>query len=69
MAVRHVSGDQLVAIVEIVSRGNKSYESGASVPHLIEPVATGDSLLGVPLFCAGRYVSVPLEETYRLAFD
>ena len=70
VAVRHVSGDQLVAIVEIVSRGNKSYESAESVRAFIEPIATGDSLVDMPLYLRpGRYVSVPLEETYRLAFE
>ena len=133
VAVRHVSGDHLVAIVEIVSKGNKSgrkafedfvrkaaeflshqvhllildlqpttprdpqgihgaiwdevagqeyvrpadkpltlaaYESGAGVRAFIEPVGVGDTLIDMPLFLdPGRYVAVPLEETYRLAFD
>jgi hypothetical protein len=133
VAVRHVSGDPLVAIVEIVSKGNKSgrkafedlvrkaaeflehrvhllildlqpptardpqgihgaiwdevagqeyvrpadkpltlaaYESGASVRGFIEPVAVGDTLIDMPLYLeTGRYVEVPLEETYQAAFD
>ncbi len=133
VAVRHVSGDHLVAIVEIVSKGNKSgrkafddfirkaaeflthrvhllildlqpttardlqgihgaiwdevagqeykrpgdkpltlaaYESGASVRAFVEPVEVGDTLIDMPLFLdPGRYVAVPLEETYRIAFD
>jgi hypothetical protein len=132
-AVRHVSGDQLVAIVEIVSKGNKSgrkafddfvrkaaeflshqvhllildlqpptardpqgihgaiwdevagqeylrptdkpltlacYESGAGVRAFVEPVGVGDALIDMPLYLQpGRYVAVPLEETYRLAFE
>jgi hypothetical protein len=133
VAVRHVSGDHLVAIVEIVSKGNKSgrkafedfvhkaaellnhgvhllildlqpttprdpqgihgalwyevagqehvrptdkpltlaaYESGTGVRAFIEPVSVGDTLIDMPLFLdPGRYVAVPLEETYRAAFD
>jgi hypothetical protein len=133
VAVRHVSGDQLVAIVEIVSKGNKSgrkafddfvrkaaeflshrvhlliidlqpptardpqgihgaiwdevagqeyfrptdkpltltsYESGARVRAFIEPVGVEDALSDMPLYLQpGRYVAVPLEETYRLAFE
>ena len=133
MAVRHVSGDRLVAIVEVVSRGNKSgrkafedfvrkaaeflshqihllvldlqpptsrdpqgihgaiwdevaglpynrpddkpltlaaYEAGGRVCAFVEPVAVGDSLIDMPLFLEpGRHVAVPLEETYRLAYE
>jgi hypothetical protein len=132
-AVRHVSGDRLVAIVEIVSKGNKSgrkafddfvrkaaeflshqvhllildlqpptardaqgihgaiwdevagqeylrpvdkfltlasYEAGAGVRAFIEPVSVGDTLIDMPLFLQpGRHVAIPLEETYRLAFE
>lgn len=133
VAVRHVSGDSLIAIVEIVSKGNKAgrkafdgfirkaaeflhhqvhllildlqpttsrdphgihgaiwdedagqeyvrptdkpltlaaYEAGAGVRAFIEPVGAGDTLIDMPLFLdPGRYVAVPLEETYRIAFD
>jgi hypothetical protein len=133
VAVRHVSGDRLVAIVEVVSRGNKSgreafddfvrkaaellshqvhllfrdlqpptshdpqgihgaiwdevagrpykrpddkpltlaaYEAGGGVSAYVEPIALGDSLIDMPLFLEpGRFVEVPLEETYRLAFE
>jgi hypothetical protein len=133
VAVRHVSGDRLIAIVEVVSRGNKSgrkafedfvrkaaeflghqihllvldlqpptsrdpqgihgaiwdevagqpyqrpddkpltlaaYEAGGKVRAFVEPVAVGDSLIDMPLFLEpGRHVAVPLEETYRLAFE
>jgi hypothetical protein len=133
VAVRHASGDRLVAVVEVVSKGNKSgrkafddflrkaaewlshqvhllildlqpptardpqgihgaiwdevagqsysrpddkpltlaaYEAGAGVRAFIEPVAPGDTLIDMPLFLEpGRHVAVPLEETYRLAFE
>jgi len=133
VAVRHISGDRLIAIVEIVSKGNKSgrkafddfvrkaadflshevhllildlqpttprdpqgihgaiwdevageeyfrptdklltlasYESGGRVRAFIEPVGIGDVLCDMPLFLEpGRYVEVPLEATYRVAFD
>jgi Protein of unknown function (DUF4058) len=133
VAVRHVSGDHLVAVVEVISKGNKAgrkayddfvrkaaeflshrihllildlqpptvrdpqgihgaiwdevageeyarpldkpltmaaYESGASIRAFIEPVGVGDVPIDMPLFLdSGRYVAVPIEETYRLAFD
>jgi hypothetical protein len=133
IAVRRALGDELVAIVEVVSKGNKSgrtafedfvrkaaeflqhrvhllildlqpptprdpqgihgaiwdavagedyarpadkpltlaaYESGASLRAFIEPVAVGDALIDMPLYLEpGRYVAVPLEETYRTVFD
>jgi hypothetical protein len=133
VAVRHISGDRLVAIVEVVSKGNKSgrkafadfigkaveflchrvhllildlqpttardphgihgaiwdevageeylrpadkpltlaaYESGCGVRAFIEPVCVGDVLIDMPLYLdPGRYVAVPLEETYRAAFN
>jgi hypothetical protein len=133
VAVRHVSGDRLVAVVEIVSKGNKSgrkaledflrkaaellghgvhllildlqpttsrdprgihgalwdevagqeydrpadkpltlaaYESAGRVRAFVEPVGVGDALIDMPLFLdPGRYVAVPLEPTYQLAFD
>jgi len=132
VAVRQVSGDRLVAIVEVVSKGNKSgrkaledfvrkaaefqehrvhllildlqpptprdpqgihgaiwdevagqeyvrpadkpltlaaYESGAGVRAFVEPVAVGDTLIDMPLYLdPGRYVPVPLEETYQVAY-
>ena len=47
-----------------------AYESGAGVRAFIEPVGVGDTLIDMPLFLdSGRYVAVPLEETYRTAFD
>jgi Protein of unknown function (DUF4058) len=133
VAVRHVSGDHLVAIVAIVSKGNKSgrkafddfvrkaaeflsrqvhllildlqpatardphgihgaiwdevagqeyvrptdkpltlaaYESGPGVRAFVEPIGVGDALIDMPLFLdPSRYVAVPLDETYQLAFD
>jgi hypothetical protein len=133
VAVRHISDDRLIAIVEIVSKGNKlgrkafedfvrkagaflshhvhllildlqsttprnpqgihgaiwdevageeyvrpadkpltlaAYEAGAGVRAFIEPVGVEDTLIDMPLFLdPGRYVAVPLEETYQLAFD
>jgi hypothetical protein len=131
-AIRHVSGDHLVAVIEIISKGNKSgrkafddlvskaaellfhqihllvvdlqppstrdpngihgaiwdevagepytrpvdkpltlaaYESGSGVRAFIEPSRVGDKLVDMPLFLdPGRYVAVPLEETYLSAF-
>ena len=46
-----------------------AYESGVSVKAFVEPVGVGDTLINMPLFLEpGRYVEVPLEETYRTAF-
>ncbi len=133
VAIRHASGDRLVASVEVVSRGDRSgreafedfvgkaaeflscrihllvldlqpptsrdpqgihgaiwdevtglpynrpvnkpltlaaYEAGGVVQAYVEPVAVGDSLIDMPLFLEpGRFVEVPLEETYRLAYE
>jgi hypothetical protein len=133
VAVRHVSGDHLIAIVEVVSKGNKSgrkafddfvrkaadflthgvhllildlqpstardpqgihgaiwdevageeyarpldkpltmvaYEAGAIIRAFIEPIAVGDTPIDMPLFLEpARHVEVPIDETYRLAFE
>lgn len=133
VTVRHVSGDDLVAVVEVVSKGNKSGrkafddfvrkaaeflsrgihllildlqpptardpqgihgaiwdevagedylrpldkpltmasdDASAGVRAFIEPVEVGDTPIEMPLFLEpGRYVAVPIEETYRIAFD
>ncbi len=133
VVVRHVSGDRMVAVVEIVSPGNKSsqhavealvakacellnhgihllivdlfgpsrrdprglhaaiwealagesfeppadkpltlvaYEAATTVKAYIEPIALGDRLPAMPLFLEpGAYINLPLEETYRSAFD
>jgi hypothetical protein len=40
------------------------------VRAFIEPVGVGDTLIDMPLYLhPGRYVAVPLEETYWLAFE
>ena len=133
VAIRHASGDDLVAVVEVVSKGNKSgrrafddfvrkaadllakgvhllvldlqpptsrdpqglhgaiwdevagddyrrpgdkpltlaaYEAGSGIRAFVEPVAVGDTPIDMPLFLVpDRYVAVPVEETYRTAFD
>jgi len=133
VVVRHVSGDRMVAVVEIVSPGNKAgrhaiqsflekacdllekrihllivdlhgptardpngvhgliwetisghpyeapndkpptlvaYESALTVKAYVEPLAVGDDLKDMPLFLEpGAYVLVPLQRTYRSAFE
>jgi len=133
IVVRHRSGDSVVAIVEIISPGNKasqhaldsfvdkavalldagihllvidllpptprdpqgihgaiwsaiesddfelppgepltqvSYSAGLVKQACIEPTAVGATLIDMPLFLSPqRYVNVPLEATYRAAFD
>jgi hypothetical protein len=133
LVVRHVSGDRMVAVLEIVSTGNKStreafrafvnkaceflehrvhlllidpfpptkrdpqgihaaiwgevadeefqlptdkpltlvaYESSLITRAYIEPFAIGDPLPDMPLYLEPEsYVSVPLEATYRTAFE
>lgn len=133
IAIRHVSDDRVVALLEIVSPGNKSthhalrafveksvefleagihllvldlfppgprdpqgihaaiwseihdepfqlppdkpltlasYSAGSIYRAFIDPVAVGDELPSMPLFLEEEmYVSVPLEATYRTAFD
>lgn len=133
VAVRHASGDELVAVVGIVSKANKAgrrpfedfvrkaseffrhrvhllildlhpptardpqgihgaiwediageayeapadkpltlaaYEASSGIRAYVEPVAVGDRLIDMPLFLAfRRHVPVPLEATYREAFE
>jgi hypothetical protein len=133
VTVRHVSGDDVVAMVEIVSPGNKdsrraldlfvgkvvwllehrihqlildlhpptsrdprgihgaiwdeigpqpydpppdqpltlaAYEYAGGYRAYVEPVAVGDAMPDMPLFLKTEaYVEVPLEATYRAAFD
>jgi hypothetical protein len=135
IAVRHVSGDRIVAMIEIVSPGNKnnrkafrafvekawellehrihllfidpfppgkndpdgihaeiwqtendnevpirvtqdhplalmSYECGATTEAFIETFAVGETVPAMPLFLTpGEHIMIPLEETYRLAWD
>lgn len=133
IVVRHVCGDHIVAVVELISPGNKggrnamkalidkacellehkihllildlfppirrdlngihsalweeitdesfspppdkpltlaAYESGLTIKAYVEPLAVGDALPDMPLFLEpGAHVRVPLEATYRAAFD
>lgn len=133
VAVRHVTGDRVVALIEIVSPGNKSsrdavqsfvgklvsfiddgvhlmvldllppgtrdpqgihpliwsafrktsftlprdkrltlasYSAGVVPEAFVEPVGVGDRLANMPLFLTpDEYVNVPLESTYRSAWD
>jgi hypothetical protein len=47
-----------------------SYEAGIPLNAYIQPVAPGDLLPNMPLFIdRGRYVNVPLEQTYVTAFQ
>lgn len=47
-----------------------SYEAGATKTAHLEPLAIGNTLPSMPLFLApGWYVLVPLEATYRTAWD
>jgi len=133
IVIRHVSGDEVVAMIDMVSPGNKasrqalrtfvekavelldagihllaidlfppgprdrqgihaaiwseiatddfqlpsdkpltlaSYSAGVVKMAYIEPVAVGDVLPDMPLFLEPEtYISVPLEATYRAAFD
>ncbi len=47
-----------------------SYETGVERAAYIEPVAVGDDLPDMPLFLAdGVHIRVPLETTYRAAWD
>jgi hypothetical protein len=45
------------------------YEAGTVKNAYVEPLAVGMALPAMPLyFCPGRYVLVPLEETYQAAW-
>ena len=47
-----------------------AYESRRCMRAFVEAVGVGDVLIDMPLFLdPGRYVAVPLEETYRVAFE
>jgi hypothetical protein len=77
VVVHQVSNHRVVAVVEIVSPGNKSsplvlasYVAGAPRRAFVEPVAVGKSLPKMPLFLTpGMYIEVPLESTYEAAWD
>ena len=47
-----------------------AYSSGPPKTAYVEPIAVGDTLPDMPLFLVPEYyVNVPLEKTYRAAFD
>jgi len=132
LVIRHTTGDRIVALLEIVSPGNKekrsaldqfidkavgaideglhlmvldvfppgsfdprgihgaiwermkgiydppadkpltlaAYASGAAIRCFVEPTAVGSELIPMPLFLTpDRYVNVPLELTYRGAYE
>ena len=47
-----------------------SYETGGERAAYVEPIAVGDSLRDMPLFLAtSLHILVPLESTYRAAWD
>lgn len=47
-----------------------SYETGGEKVAYVEPIAVGQVLPEMPLFLAsGMHVKVPLEPTYRAAWD
>lgn len=132
LTIRHSTGDRIVALLEIVSPGNKekraalesfvdkaigaldagyhllvidlfppgpfdpsgihgaiwrrlgcdytppsakpltlaAYAAAAAVTCYVEPTAVGADLIPMPLFLdPGHYVNVPLEQTYRAAYD
>ena len=47
-----------------------AYESDIHTRAYVEPIAVGDVLPEMPLFLEpGRYVEIPLEDTYRSAWD
>jgi hypothetical protein len=47
-----------------------AYAAGSSVRAYVEPRAVGDSLVEMPLFLSGQqHVPVPLEATYRAAWE
>jgi hypothetical protein len=77
--IRHSSDDRIVALLEIVSPGNKSgrhqpltlaaYSAGEPKQAFVQPVAVGEACPLMPLFLeAEQYVNVPLEETYMEAY-
>jgi hypothetical protein len=77
IGVRHASGDRIVAMIEIVSPGNKSsrhafqalYECDLTTRAYIEPLAVGQPLPDMPLCLEPNgCVMVPLEATYQAAF-
>jgi hypothetical protein len=46
-----------------------AYDAGPPLTAYVEPSATGDTLIDMPLFLAPeQYVLVPLEATYQAAY-
>lgn len=71
IVVRHSSDDRIVAMIEIVSPGGpRTVVAYSSARAYLEPTAVGRDLIEMPLFLTGEtYVNVPLEETYRAAWE
>ena len=83
LTIRHCVGDQFVSLIEIIPPLAKkdhselpltlvSYSSSldADVKAFLEPTAVGRILVDMPLFLTpDDYVNVPLELTYRTAFE
>jgi len=47
-----------------------AYVSAGAVTCYVEPTAVGEELIPMPLFLdPGHYVNVPLESTYRAAYE
>jgi hypothetical protein len=78
VAVRHQSGDRLVAVIEIVSPGNKDSvhavrfrpegrgDAGDGVAAYVVTAGVGETLPTMPLFLLpGVCVEVPLEPSYH----
>jgi hypothetical protein len=71
IAIRHSSDDRVVALIEIVSPGNKestpSFTAGVALPHL--KIDLSRPLIDMPLFLTPElYVNVPLEGMYSAAY-
>jgi hypothetical protein len=64
-----VAGDEYARPVD-KPRTLAAYESSSRMRAFVEPVAVGDVPIDMPLFLApGRHVALPIDETYRIAFD
>jgi hypothetical protein len=69
VVARHSSGDRIVALVEVVSPGNKASRHGVRT-FVEKAAAVSDVLPDMPLFLRpGFYVQVPLEATYHTAYQ
>ena len=74
ITIRHVSNDRIVAMIEIVSPGNRqtlvSYAAGNPIRAFIEPMAIDDPMIDMPLFLTSEhYVPLPLVETHAKAYQ